>query len=51
MNKYYECKFTAIGGPYAMNAYDLPTDNKEDILEILQSDGWDVLEIYDIKEQ
>jgi hypothetical protein len=43
--------FRAVGGAYAINAYDLPTDNEEDILEILQARGWNVLEIYGIKEQ
>jgi len=28
-----------------MNYYDLPTDNEEEILEILQSEGFEVLEI------
>ena len=51
MKRYYECMFIAVGGAYAMNAYDLPTDNEQDILEILQARGWDVLEIYGIKAQ
>ena len=48
---YFECMFRAKGATYAMNAYDLPSDNEEDIKEILKARGWDVVEIYGIKEQ
>tara|TARA_R110002020_G_scaffold466421_1_gene688948 strand:+ start:167 stop:319 length:153 start_codon:yes stop_codon:yes gene_type:complete len=48
---YYKCSFRAKFGAYAMNAFDLPTDNKKDITEILESDGYEVLEVYGIKEQ
>lgn len=48
---YFECMFRAVGSPYSMNYYDLPTDNEEEILEILKSKGFEVLEIYGIKEQ
>lgn len=48
---YFKCMFRAKGGPYSMNAYDLPSDNEEDITDILKERGWDVLEIYGIKEQ
>jgi len=47
----YECIFTAVGGAYSINKYDLPTSNEEEIYDILTLDGWEVLEIYDIKEQ
>tara|TARA_R110002020_G_scaffold317932_1_gene533587 strand:- start:662 stop:796 length:135 start_codon:yes stop_codon:yes gene_type:complete len=43
--------FRAVGSPYSMNYYDLPTDNEEEVLEILKSEGFEVLEIYGIKEQ
>ena len=49
--EYFECMFRAVGGAYSMNYYDLPTDNEEEILEILKSEGFEVLEIYDIKNQ
>ena len=48
---YFECMFGAVGSAYSMNYYDLPTDNEEEISEILQSEGFEVLEIYGIKEQ
>ena len=48
---YFKCMFGAVGSAYSMNYYDLPTDNEEEILEILQSEGFEVLEIYGIKEQ
>jgi len=48
---YFECMFRAKGGAYSINAYDLPSDNEEDIKEILKARGWDVVEIYGIKEQ
>ncbi len=47
----YRCKFRAIGGAYSMEYYDLPTEEEEEIIEILNSDGWEVLEVYDIKKQ
>ncbi len=49
--KYYRCKFIAYGGAYAMDKYDLITNNKKEIREILKNDGWSVKEIYDIKTQ
>tara|TARA_R110001632_G_scaffold224159_1_gene356389 strand:+ start:221 stop:373 length:153 start_codon:yes stop_codon:yes gene_type:complete len=49
--EYFECMFSAVGGAYSMNYYDLPTENEEEILEILKSEGFEVLEIYDIKNQ
>ena len=48
---YYQCMFTAIGGAYSVNKYDLPTDNEQEIIEILKADGYEVLEVYDIKKQ
>jgi len=48
---YFECMFRAKGGAYAVNAYDLPSDNEEDIKEFLNAMGWDVVEIYGIKQQ
>ncbi len=48
---YFECMFRVIGSAYSMNYYDLPTDNEEEILEILKSQGYEVLEIYGIKKQ
>lgn len=43
--------FRASGGSYSMNYYDLPTEEEEEIIEIIKSDGWEVLEVYDIKQQ
>jgi len=43
--------FTAIGGAYSMNMYDLPTDDESEIKDILEEDGYEVLEIYSIKPQ
>tara|TARA_R110002167_G_scaffold318028_1_gene523677 strand:- start:376 stop:480 length:105 start_codon:yes stop_codon:yes gene_type:complete len=34
-----------------MGWYDLPTDNEGEILEILKAEGYEVSEIYDIKNQ
>ena len=48
---YYQCKFRAVGGAYTMDKYDLTTDDELDILSTLEEDGWDVLEVYDIKLQ
>ena len=48
---YYQCKFTAKYGAYSIDAYDLPTDNESEILEILTNQGYEVLEIYSIKLQ
>ena len=48
---YYTCKFTAIGCAYSSTKYDLRTDDEQEILDELKDDGYDVLEIYDIKEQ
>lgn len=48
---YYECKFTTVGGAYATNKYDLETNDEELIRLLLEDDGYEVLEIYDIKEQ
>ena len=49
--KYYQCKFTAIGGAYSMDMYDLTTDDEVEIKEILEDQGYEVLEIYSIKQQ
>jgi hypothetical protein len=38
----YQCKFTAVGGAYSIDKYDL---------SILADDGYEVLEVYDIKKQ
>ncbi len=43
--------FTAVGGAYAMNAYDLETNDEVEIKEILECRGWDAKEIYSIKQQ
>ena len=48
---YYQCKFTATGGCYAINKYDLPTNEKKEIIKILYAEGYEVLEVYDIKSQ
>ena len=48
---YYKCKFTASDGAYALDYYDLPTKDEDEIIEIITSDGWEVLEVYDIKKQ
>tara|TARA_R100001594_G_scaffold40153_3_gene71979 strand:+ start:282 stop:434 length:153 start_codon:yes stop_codon:yes gene_type:complete len=47
----YQCRFTARFGAYSMEKYDLPTDNEEEIINILTNDGWEVLGVYDIKTQ
>jgi hypothetical protein len=47
----YQCKFTAKYGAYSLEAYDLPTDNELEILEILTNRGYQVNEIYSIKKQ
>ena len=49
--KYYQCQFTAIGGAYSLDKYDLPTDDESEIRDILEDDGYEVLEIYSIKPQ
>ena len=43
--------FTAVGGAYYMNMYDLPTDDEVEIKDILEGQGYEVLEIYSIKPQ
>ena len=48
---YFECSFTVKDYFYSMNFYDLPSDNEEEIREIIKEDGWDVEDIYGIKEQ
>ena len=48
---YFKCTFRVVGYFYSMGWYDLPTDNEEEILEILKAEGYEVLEIYDIKNQ
>jgi hypothetical protein len=47
----YQCRFIAKFGAYSMEKYDLLTDNKEEIINTLTDDGWEVLEVYDIKTQ
>jgi hypothetical protein len=47
----YKCKFTAEGGAYSMEYYNLPSRNKKEIIEIIKSQGWIVIEVYDIKKQ
>lgn len=47
----YQCKFTAVGGAYSIDKYDLPTKDEEEIISILADDGYEVLEVYDIKKQ
>ena len=47
----YQCMFTSVGCAYSTNYYDLPTDDKEEITQIIKNQGFDVLEVYDIKEQ
>ena len=49
--KKYQCRFTAKLGAYSMEKYDLPTDNEEEIINTLTDEGWEVLEVYDIKTQ
>ena len=49
--KYYQCMFTALDGAYSMSMYDLPTDDEVEIKEILEDQGYEVLEIYSIKPQ
>lgn len=48
---YYQCKFTAVGGAYSVDAYDLKTNDENEIRNILEEKGWEVIEIYDIKKQ
>ena len=47
----YTCIFNASGGAYALKAYDLPSCDEGEITEHLENEGWDVIEIYDIKKQ
>jgi len=47
----YQCRFIAKFGAYSMEKYDLLTDNEEEIINTLTDDGWEVLEVYDIKTQ
>lgn len=47
----YQCRFIAKFGAYSMEKYDLPTDNEEEIINILTDEGWEVLEVYNIKNQ
>ena len=47
---YYRCKFKAVGSEYySMDRYDLQTDDKKEIIEILKEDGYEVLEVYNIE--
>ncbi len=48
---YFQCMFSAINGAYSMNMYDLPTDDENEIKEILKEQGYEVLEVYSIKPQ
>lgn len=48
---YYKCKFIASDGAYGLEYYDLPINDEDEIIEIIKSDGWEVLEVYDIKKQ
>lgn len=47
----YQCKFRAKYGAYSLDKYDLETNSESEILEILTDEGYEVLEIYDIKPQ
>lgn len=47
----YQCKFRAVGGAYAIDKYDLDTNDEESIKLLLEDDGWEVMEIYNIKKQ
>jgi hypothetical protein len=49
--KYYECMYRVIGCPYSFNGYDFTTDVEEEIIKILEARGYEVLEVYAIKEQ
>ena len=49
--KYYECMYRVIGYPYSFNGYDFTTDVEEEIIKILEARGYEVLEVYAIKEQ
>ena len=49
--QYWECKATLKKELLGTNHYDLPTNHIPTMRAILESDGWDVVEIYDIKEQ
>tara|TARA_R110000772_G_scaffold44329_6_gene102029 strand:+ start:2349 stop:2501 length:153 start_codon:yes stop_codon:yes gene_type:complete len=49
--QYYRAKFTRVGSPYAFDLYDLKTDDENEIIEKLESEGHEVLEVYDIKKQ
>ena len=51
MTTKYQCKFRAANGAYSIDKYDLETNDEEEILEILEGDGYEVLEISDIMEQ
>jgi hypothetical protein len=43
--------FTTIGCAYSSNYYDLPTNNEKEIIEIIESQGHEVLEVFGIKKQ
>ena len=47
----YKCMFTTVGSCYSSNYYDLPTNDEEEIVEIIEGQGHKVLEVYDIKKQ
>ena len=47
----YQCMFTSSGCAYSSNFYDLTTNNENEIIKIIKNKGYDVLEVYDIKEQ
>tara|TARA_R100001510_G_C7654618_1_gene213339 strand:- start:3459 stop:3620 length:162 start_codon:yes stop_codon:yes gene_type:complete len=47
----FKCKVRLEDCAYSFDWYDLPTNNEDKILKWLINEGFDVLEIYDIKPQ
>ncbi len=48
---YYKCKFTSPNCAYSTDAYDLKSNDVDEIIEQLENQGWEVMEVYDIKKQ
>tara|TARA_R110002012_G_scaffold156740_2_gene317807 strand:+ start:1716 stop:1865 length:150 start_codon:yes stop_codon:yes gene_type:complete len=47
----YKCRFTEKGGVYSLTFYDLTTKKEKEIIKIINSQGYKVKEVYNIKEQ
>ena len=51
MSKLYTCMITCIGGAYSFEAYDLPTNDEDEIRVHIEERGYKLLDVYSIKEQ